>query len=135
MAPANPADPTIKIPLSKPPENMGIRNKEQGTSSSEIRTNEMAQELQHAKMLPAELGAPPFVDGWRRRALTVGLVAAVIAALLALADGSIDHALRAWLLGMVLTFGFAVGGLAMLMLQYASGGKWGLLLRRPLGER
>jgi hypothetical protein len=92
----------------------------------------MAQELQHAKTLPAELGAPPFVDGWRRRALTVGLVAAVIAALLAFADGSIDHVLRAWLLGMVLTFGFAVGGLAMLMLQYASGGKWGLLLRRPL---
>ena len=27
---------------------------------------------------------------------------------------------------------FAGGGLALLMLQYVSGGKWGLLLRRPL---
>jgi len=32
----------------------------------------------------------------------------------------------------MLTFGFAVGGLALLMVQYCSGGKWGLLLRRPL---
>ena len=32
----------------------------------------------------------------------------------------------------MLTFGFAVGGLALLMVQYVSGGKWGLLLRRPL---
>ena len=43
-----------------------------------------------------------------------------------------DHFLRAWVLGLMLTFGFAVGGLALLMVQYCSGGKWGLLLRRPL---
>jgi hypothetical protein len=56
----------------------------------------------------------------------------VIAAGLAFADGSIDHVLRAWLLGLMMTFGFSVGGLALLMVQYCSGGKWGLLLRRPL---
>ena len=33
---------------------------------------------------------------------------------------------------MVLTFGFSCGGLLLLMLQYVTGGKWGLLLRRPL---
>jgi hypothetical protein len=43
-----------------------------------------------------------------------------------------DHVLRAWLLGLMLTFGFSVGGLALLMVQYCTGGKWGLLLRRPL---
>ena len=86
----------------------------------------------HAKTLPAELGAPAFVDNWRMRALAVGAVFAAIAALLALADHSVDHVLRAWLLGLMLTFGFAVGGLALLMVQYCSGGKWGLLLRRPL---
>ena len=32
----------------------------------------------------------------------------------------------------MITWGFAVGGLTMLMVQYCSGGKWGLLLRRPL---
>jgi hypothetical protein len=92
----------------------------------------MAHETQHAKTLPAELGAPAFVDGWQRRALVVGAVFAVIAAGLAFADGSIDHVLRGWLLGLMLTFGFSVGGLALLMVQYCSGGKWGLLLRRPL---
>jgi hypothetical protein len=91
----------------------------------------MAHET-HAKTLPADLGAPAFVDGWQKRALMIGLTFSVIAAGLALADGAIDHVLRAWLLGMVLTFGFSVGGLALLMVQYCSGGKWGLLLRRPL---
>jgi len=91
----------------------------------------MAHET-HAKTLPAELGAPAFVDGWRGRALAIGAVCSVIAIGLAFADGSIDHVLRAWLLGLMMTFGFAVGGLALLMLQYCSGGKWGLLLRRPL---
>jgi hypothetical protein len=92
----------------------------------------MAHDAQHAKSLPAELGAPAFVDNWRQRALAAGLIFSVIAALLALADKSIDHLLRGWLLGLMMTFGFAVGGLALLMLQYCSGGKWGLLLRRPL---
>jgi hypothetical protein len=89
----------------------------------------------HAKQLPHDLGAPKFVDGWQRRALAVGLVSSAVAVGLGYADGrgfDVDHLLRAWLLGMVLTFGFAVGGLALLMVQYVSGGKWGLLLRRPL---
>ena len=86
----------------------------------------------HANTLPAELGAPAFVDAWKRRALTIGLVSSVIVAGLALADPSSDHVLRGWLLGLMLTVGFAVGGLALLMVQYLSGGKWGLLLRRPL---
>lgn len=91
----------------------------------------MAHET-HAKTLPAELGAPAFVDGWKSRALLVGVVFSVIAAGLAFADGSIEHVLRAWVLGLMMTFGFSVGGLALLMVQYCSGGKWGLLLRRPL---
>ena len=86
----------------------------------------------HSKTLPADLGAPSFVDGWRNRALAVGLAGALAAAALAVADGSVEHVLRAWLLGLMLTFGFAVGGLALLMVQYLTGGKWGLLLRRPL---
>lgn len=91
----------------------------------------MAHET-HANTLPADLGAPAFVDGWKTRALAIGSVFSVVAVVLAVADGSIDHVLRAWLLGLMLTFGFSVGGLALLMVQYCSGGKWGLLLRRPL---
>ncbi len=91
----------------------------------------MAHET-HAKTLPADLSAPAMVDAWKMRALIVGRVFSVVAAVLALLDGSIDHVLRGWLLGLMLTFGWAVGGLALLMVQYCSGGKWGLLLRRPL---
>ncbi|SPE20972.1 quinol:cytochrome c oxidoreductase membrane protein 2 [Candidatus Sulfotelmatomonas gaucii] len=91
----------------------------------------------HAKTLPAELGAPAFVDGWRNRALMTGVVFSVIALILAFLGQSQDHLgwdhfLRAWTLGTVITWGFAVGGLTLLMVQYCSGGKWGLLLRRPL---
>jgi len=91
----------------------------------------MAHET-HDKTLPADLSAPAFVDGWRSRALAIGVIFSAAAAALAVADHSVDHVLRAWLLGLTLTFGFAVGGLAFLMLQYVTGGKWGLLLRRPL---
>jgi len=86
----------------------------------------------HSKQLSADLSAPAFVGTWRTRALLVAAVAAVTAAGLAVADGSVDHVLRAWVVGLMLTFGFAVGGLALLMVQYCTGGKWGLLLRRPL---
>jgi hypothetical protein len=86
----------------------------------------------HAKTLPAKLGAPVFVDAWKMRALITGVVFSLIAAGLAFADRSINHVLRGWLLGLMLTFGWAVGGLALLMVQYVTGGKWGLLLRRPL---
>ncbi len=88
--------------------------------------------LSHARTLPADLGAPPVVDRWRSRAIIVGVAFSVVAAVLALLDHSIDHVLRAWVLGLTLTFGWSVGGLALLMVQYCSGGKWGLLLRRPL---
>jgi hypothetical protein len=42
-----------------------------------------------------------------------------------------NHLLRAYLDGYMMCFNLAGGGLCMLMLQYVSGGKWGLLLRRP----
>ena len=91
----------------------------------------------HAKALPADLGAPVFVDGWKTRALMVGAVFSIIAVILAFLGQAQDqlgwdHFMRAWVLGLVLTFGWSVGGLALLMVQYCTGGKWGLLLRRPL---
>ena len=91
----------------------------------------------HANALPAELGAPAFVDAWKSRALVAGAIFAVIAVILGYLgqaqDGlGWDHLLRAWTLGTLWTWGLAVGGLALLMVQYCSGGKWGLLLRRPL---
>jgi len=85
----------------------------------------------HAKVLPADLSAPPFVDAWRARALMIAVLFAVTAGVLAFVEGSVDHLLRAYVVGLALTFGFACGGLLLLMVQYLTGGKWGLLLRRP----
>ncbi len=92
---------------------------------------------QHAKSLPSELNAPLLLNRWRRRALVVGAVFAVLSIVLAFLAATIDHdginhLLRSYLLGFIFCWGFTVGGLAMLMVQYLSGGKWGLLVRRPL---
>jgi hypothetical protein len=91
----------------------------------------------HAKTLPADLNAPPMVSAWQTRALIIGVVFSIIAVILGFLGQmqdqlGWDHVLRAWDLGLMITFGFCVGGLALLMVQYCSGGKWGLLLRRPL---
>jgi hypothetical protein len=90
----------------------------------------------HAKQLPNDLGAPAFVDAWKMRALMAGAVFAAIAVILGFLGQAQDHlgwahALRAWTLGTMWTWGLSIGGLALLMVQYCSGGKWGLLLRRP----
>jgi hypothetical protein len=85
------------------------------------------------RVLPASLAAPEIVSAWRTRALIICVVATLIS-LLAFpwSHEGRNHLLRAYLLGYMICFGFAGGGLVMLMLQYVSGGKWGLLLRRPL---
>ncbi|HZD49793.1 MAG TPA: hypothetical protein VE178_13720 [Silvibacterium sp.] len=87
----------------------------------------------HAKTLPNDLNAPAFVDVWRTRALMVGGVALVIAVILGFLSGDHwNHFLRAWLHGYMMCFNFCFGGMALLFVQYLSGGKWGLIIRRPL---
>ena len=95
--------------------------------------------ISHAKQLPADLSAPAFVDVWKSRALIIAGVFSVVAVILAFLGQAQDpehlgwdHFLRAWVLGTAVTWGLCIGGLALLMVQYCSGGKWGLLLRRPL---
>jgi hypothetical protein len=91
------------------------------------------QDAHHGpRILPAALDAPIIVNTWRTRFLIVAAVATVISLAFAITPEGRNHILRAYLLGYMICFGFAGGGLAMLMLQYVSGGKWGLLLRRPL---
>jgi hypothetical protein len=92
-----------------------------------------------SKGLTSATGAPAFVDLWRRRALLVGVSLAAVAVLIAFLGQAFDkpalgweHLLRAWLEGFVGCFGFCLGAMALLMVQYLSGGKWGLIVRRPL---
>jgi hypothetical protein len=74
---------------------------------------------------------------WRRRALTFGAVFTILAVVLVVLAQVMEndkflHLLTSWLMGAMLCWGFSLGGLALLMVQYCSGGKWGLLIRRPL---
>jgi hypothetical protein len=82
--------------------------------------------------LPASLGSPEILAKWRTQALIVFAVAGLVSLIFLASPGGAGHILRAYLLGFMCCFTFAGGGLVMLMLQYVSGGKWGLLLRRPL---
>lgn len=89
--------------------------------------------------LPSTLTAPAYVDAWRTRALISGIAFSVLALILGFLGQSVDadhlgwiHFLRGWLDGFVMCFGFCFGGMAWLMVQYLSGGKWGLIVRRPM---
>jgi hypothetical protein len=84
------------------------------------------------RRLPASLAAPEIVSVWRTRALIVAAVAAILTIPFLFTHEGRNHILRAYLLGYMTCFGFAGGGLVVLMLQYVTGGKWGALLRRPL---
>jgi hypothetical protein len=82
--------------------------------------------------LPASLAPPEAISAWRSRLIVVAIAGVVLSIPFLFVPGGRTHILRAYLLGFMVSFGFAGGGLAMLMLQYVSGGKWGLVLRRPL---
>lgn len=92
-----------------------------------------------SKGLTPTLAAPDFVDSWRNRALISGVAFSVLALILGFLGQAMDpdhlgwlHLLRGWLDGFVMCFGFCFGGMAWLMVQYLSGGKWGLIIRRPM---
>jgi hypothetical protein len=84
------------------------------------------------RALPSSLAAPDVLLAWRRRALAVAAVFALLTLFFAFTSEGRNHILRAYLMGYMTCFNFAGGALALLMLQYVTGGKWGLLLRRPL---
>jgi hypothetical protein len=84
------------------------------------------------QVLPASLDAPDVLLAWRRRALVVAVVFALLTLPFVSVSGGWDHIVRAYLMGYMTAFNFAGGALVLLMLQYVTGGKWGLLLRRPL---
>ena len=84
------------------------------------------------RTLPAVLTAPPGVASLRVKALAVGAVFTLLSLLFLFVPSGHSHLLRAYLMGYMTIFNFCGGALAFLMVQYVSGGKWGLILRRPL---
>jgi hypothetical protein len=84
------------------------------------------------RALPTTLAAPPELKAWRTRLLGIAVVFALLTVAFAFTHEGRNHIIRAYLMGYMTSFNLAGGGLVLLMLQYVTGGKWGLLLRRPL---
>ncbi len=84
------------------------------------------------KALPGVLVVPDFVGAWRLRALMIGAAFALVSLVFVGSPEGRAHLLRSYLMGSMTAFNFVGGALAFLLVQYLSGGKWGLILRRPL---
>ncbi|MGI8811435.1 MAG: hypothetical protein ACR2IH_02770 [Pyrinomonadaceae bacterium] len=76
----------------------------------------------------SNFGAPADVNRLRTLSLGIGGVA-----LIAWAVGlyfTPEQALRSWLLGFIFWAGIGIGSIGILLLQYLTGGAWGLVMRR-----
>lgn len=78
-----------------------------------------------------DLTAPPVVRKISQRSLLIGVVMAVVAAILAFIHP--DEFYRAYLLGFMCWLGVALGSMAILMIRHLTGGGWGTVIRRILG--
>lgn len=77
---------------------------------------------------PADFAPPALITRWRTRAMVIGVVAAAIAVIWGFLDRTLF--LRAYLVGFMFWLGVSLGSLALLNLQYTTGGHWGALGRR-----
>ena len=71
---------------------------------------------------------PSRISGLQRLALVVGVVGLGLCVVGFLGDR--EHFFRAWLMSYMVWFGVALGSMAWLMIQYLSGGAWGVVTRR-----
>ena len=74
--------------------------------------------------------APKELDRFRALSLGVGGIALILCAVGAYFNT--EQALRSWLLGFIFWGGIGIGCLGVLMLQYLTGGAWGVVTRRTL---
>jgi len=81
---------------------------------------------------PAEFAAPEAVNAIYQRSLGVGLLFGVASLILALVPATREQFFHSYLLGFMLWLGVSLGSMAFLMIQHLTGGKWGMLIRRPL---
>lgn len=73
---------------------------------------------------------PQGISRYRNVALGVGVIAVLLWG--GGAYFSTEQALRSWLLGFIFWAGITIGCLGVLMLQYLTGGAWGVVIRRTL---
>jgi hypothetical protein len=74
--------------------------------------------------------APGELNGLRSLALGVGGVGTLICAIGFYLNP--QQALRSWLLGFIFWGGIGIGAIGLLILQYLTGGAWGVVLRRTI---
>lgn len=75
--------------------------------------------------------APEEINRWRILALGIGgILSIVILAVALIFPDQREQALRSWLLGFIFWCGISVGCLGLLILQYLTGGAWGVVSRR-----
>jgi len=73
------------------------------------------------------------VKRWRALALPVGVLATLVIVVWAMIyPDQREQALRSWLIGYIFWAGIGFGSLGFLMLQYLTGGAWGVIGRRVL---
>src|SRR5258707_413299 len=81
-----------------------------------------------APVIPADFAAPPIVASMRTRALIAGVVGVIPSVYFFLTAR--EMFLRSWLVAFMFWLGMTIGPLALLMLQYVTGGNWGRIGRR-----
>lgn len=80
----------------------------------------------------AELMAPEVTHTIYQRSLGVGIVFGVLSLITAILPATSDQFFRGYLLGFMFWLGISLGSMAFLMIQHLTGGKWGMVIRRPL---
>ncbi len=81
----------------------------------------------------ANFDAPADINRWRTLALGIGgILSIIILGIMLFFPEYREQALRSWLLGFIFWGGIGIGCLGVLLLQYLTGGAWGVVMRRIL---
>lgn len=79
---------------------------------------------------PSDVAVPVDVPRWQSRALIVGIAGVIFCVIAGVLN--LQQFLRGYLIAYMFWTGLTIGCMALLMVQYLSGGLWGLVLRRIL---